>query len=106
MRTEIRAKSRQRQLLAGFRVSSPNNILGASAMRAKLILLMTTIFVGAAGSAAAADTPASHHTVIRHGLIYDGSGKQGYIGDVAIDGDKISYVGPHAPGKGRSEIDA
>ena len=48
----------------------------------------------------------SHDTIIRHGLIYDGSGKPPFPGDVAIDGDRIAYVGPHAPGKGRIEVDA
>ena len=49
--------------------------------------------------------PAVHDTIIRHGLIYDGSGKPPYPGDVAIDGDRIVYVGPHAPGKGRNEME-
>jgi N-acyl-D-amino-acid deacylase len=48
---------------------------------------------------------ALHDTIIRHGLIYDGSGTLPYLGDVAIDGDRIVYVGPHARGKGRNEID-
>src|SRR5260370_536464 len=47
-----------------------------------------------------------HESLIRHGLIYDGSGKPGFIGDIGIDGDRITYVGPHAPGKARAEIDA
>jgi len=46
-----------------------------------------------------------HELIIRNGLIYDGSGKAPYPGDVAIDGDRIAYVGPHAPGHGRTEID-
>ena len=61
-------------------------------MRTKLILLTALTAIGAAGLAQAADAPASHDTVIRHGLIYDGSGKPGYIGDVAIDGDKIEWL--------------
>ena len=27
-------------------------------------------------------------------------------GDVAVKGERIVYVGPHAPGRGRTEIDA
>ena len=34
--------------------------------------------------------------IFRGGLIYDGSGKPPYIGDVAVDGDRISAVGPTA----------
>ncbi len=56
--------------------------------------------------AAALPALAAPAAIIRNGLIYDGSGKPPFVGDVAIDKDRISYVGPHAPGKGRSEIDA
>jgi N-acyl-D-amino-acid deacylase len=44
--------------------------------------------------------------LIRDGTIYDGSGSQPYTGDVAIKGDKIVYVGPHAPGRAARTIDA
>ncbi len=49
---------------------------------------------------------AEHDVVIRHGTLYDGSGGAGGPGEVAIDGDRIVYVGPHAPGHGKLEIDA
>ncbi len=48
----------------------------------------------------------NHDTIIRHALIVDGSGARPFLGDVAIDGDRISYVGRHAPGSGSVEIDA
>jgi N-acyl-D-amino-acid deacylase len=38
-------------------------------------------------------------------MIYDGSGQKPYRGDVAIDGDRITYAGPHIADSGRSEID-
>jgi len=44
--------------------------------------------------------------ILRGGTIYDGSGEAGFIGDLAIKGDRIVYVGPGAPGKARREIDA
>ena len=44
--------------------------------------------------------------VVRGGTIYDGSGQPGYVGDVAVKGDRIAYVGPKAPGKALREIDA
>jgi N-acyl-D-amino-acid deacylase len=47
-----------------------------------------------------------YEVLIRGGLIYDGSGKVPYPGDVAFNGDRITYVGRHAPGRGRTEIDA
>ncbi|MGH8133245.1 MAG: N-acyl-D-amino-acid deacylase family protein, partial [Steroidobacteraceae bacterium] len=44
--------------------------------------------------------------VIRHAMIYDGSGAAPYAGELAIDGDRISYVGSRPAGKGRLEVDA
>jgi N-acyl-D-amino-acid deacylase len=66
------------------------------------------VFLSAALALPAIAAPAkiSHDAVIRNGLIYDGSGNAPYLGDIAIDKDRITYAGPHAPGKGRVEIDA
>jgi N-acyl-D-amino-acid deacylase len=47
-----------------------------------------------------------HSVVIRNGMIYDGSGGKPFPGDVAIDDDRIVYVGVHRPLRGRREIDA
>ncbi|HSH79387.1 MAG TPA: hypothetical protein VLA19_12765, partial [Herpetosiphonaceae bacterium] len=44
--------------------------------------------------------------VIRGGAIYDGSGGAPFIGDVAITGDTIAYVGPPTDARGGEEIDA
>jgi N-acyl-D-aspartate/D-glutamate deacylase len=46
-----------------------------------------------------------HDTVIRGGTIIDGTGKPGFTGDLALDGDKIAQVGGKA-GPGKREIDA
>ena len=46
-----------------------------------------------------------HDVVIRNGKIVDGSGAKPFIGDVAIDGGKISLVGTIV-GSGKKEIDA
>jgi N-acyl-D-amino-acid deacylase len=46
-----------------------------------------------------------HTTVIRGGTIVDGTGKPGFTGDVALDGDRIAQVGGKA-GPGKREIDA
>jgi N-acyl-D-amino-acid deacylase len=55
---------------------------------------------------AAAAAVRVYESVIENGLIYDGSGAKPFVGDVAIDGDRISYVGPHRALKGRTVIDA
>ena len=49
---------------------------------------------------------AIHDVVIRNGMIYDGSGRPPFAGDVAIDGDRIVYVGPHRALTARKSIDA
>jgi N-acyl-D-aspartate/D-glutamate deacylase len=46
-----------------------------------------------------------HDIVIRGGTILDGTGSDGFSGDVAIDGDKLTQVGGKA-GPGKREIDA
>jgi N-acyl-D-amino-acid deacylase len=47
-----------------------------------------------------------HDVVIRGGTIYDGSGDKPYAGEVAIDGDRITYVGTPRGLRGRTEIEA
>ncbi len=70
--------------------------------RSIALALAGTAFV----SISAAPPPASYSVLIRGGTIYDGSGGEPYTGDVALEGDKIVYVGPHAPGHAGQVIDA
>jgi N-acyl-D-amino-acid deacylase len=44
-----------------------------------------------------AAAPGGYDVLITGGSIYDGSGRAPYIGEVAIRGDRIVYVGEHAP---------
>jgi N-acyl-D-aspartate/D-glutamate deacylase len=46
-----------------------------------------------------------HDLTIRNGTIVDGTGGPAFQGDIAIDGNRITSVGPKAS-KGREEIDA
>lgn len=50
--------------------------------------------------------PTEYDLVIRGGTLYDGSGDPGYIGDLAIAGDRIAAMGDIADSIGRREIDA
>ena len=59
-----------------------------------------------AGSPALGAGGEPHDVVIRHAMIYDGSGAAPYAGELAIDGDRIAYVGPQSAGQGRLEVDA
>jgi len=55
---------------------------------------------------AACDREPDYDLLVRGGTVYDGTGSAGFAGEVAIQGDRIAYVGPKAPGKARREIDA
>ena len=44
--------------------------------------------------------------LIDNGTIYDGSGGASFVGDVAIKGDRIVYVGPQAPAAAKQTINA
>ena len=58
------------------------------------------------GILACARTTPPYDTVIRNGMVYDGTGAAPREADVAIKGDSIIAIGPKLPGKGTSEIDA
>lgn len=60
-----------------------------------------------AASACATTSGQQHYDVVIHGgAIYDGSDAKPFVGDVALTGDKIVYVGPAAPGTATHTIDA
>jgi N-acyl-D-aspartate/D-glutamate deacylase len=44
--------------------------------------------------------------VIRHGIVYDGTGAAGRVEDVAVTGDRIAARGDLSAARGRQEIDA
>jgi N-acyl-D-amino-acid deacylase len=72
--------------------------------RFTVLMGIAASLVLSAGNATSA--PPSHDVVIAGGMIYDGSGDAPYVGDIAIDGDRISYVGPHRPMTAKKIIDA
>ncbi len=65
---------------------------------AAVAVLLTTV--------AACGAPMEYDVVIRDGTIYDGSGAEPYVGDVAIQGDRIAAVGDLGRATGTTEIDA
>jgi N-acyl-D-amino-acid deacylase len=69
-------------------------------IRAALAVAIAGLF------ASSAAPPPAYSVMIRGGTIYDGSGGAPYVGDVAVRGDKIVYVGPHAPGRAARTVDA
>jgi len=70
----------------------------------RLQAALATLMVAALPAAALAAP--DYSVVIRGGTIFDGSGDQPVVGDVALKGDRIVYVGPKAPGEAEKVIDA
>jgi N-acyl-D-amino-acid deacylase len=63
--------------------------------------------LAAAAAFVTSAVPAADYSVlIRGGTIYDGSGGAPFVGDVALKGDRIVFVGPLAPGRAVRTIDA
>jgi len=67
--------------------------------------LMPVFILLASGLIAACAPPASHDVILRGGDIYDGSGGDPFVGDVAIDGDKIVALGDIGNATATVEID-
>jgi len=67
---------------------------------------MSWLMLWPALCAAAAGGAPLHDVVIRDATIYDGSGRKPYGGEIAVDGDRITYVGGGKAGRARTEIDA
>jgi N-acyl-D-amino-acid deacylase len=70
------------------------------------LLCVWAVCATASPAAAPAQPSASYDVLIRGGTIYDGSGGAPFQGDIAIGGDRIAYVGPHASMPGHTEINA
>jgi N-acyl-D-amino-acid deacylase len=69
----------------------------------KPIRLLGAVLAGALISSGSA---AEYDLLIRHGTLYDGSGKDPVIGDVAITGQNIVAVGKLDQARGKTELDA
>lgn len=75
-----------------------------SARRALRSLLLGAALVTVPALAAAANEPAD--VLIKGGTIYDGSDREPYVGDVALRGDRIVYVGKATKLTAKRMIDA
>src|SRR5213076_46557 len=72
-------------------------------MRTWLSCLFSTVIIGC-GRIAAADAP--FDIIIKGGTVYDGTGGEGHVGDVAIRDDRIAGVGDFAKASAKKTIDA
>src|SRR3954447_24815845 len=75
-------------------------------MRKAALIALVPLAVALSSAAAPKPRGPDYSVLIRGGTIYDGSGQPGYVGDVALKGDKIIYVGPHAPGRAARTVGA
>src|SRR5881396_1359123 len=66
----------------------------------------TSVLIGCMTFLTAGAKAAQFDLIIRNGTIYDGSGNPPYIGDVAINRDRITAVGKLDNARGKTEIDA
>jgi N-acyl-D-amino-acid deacylase len=71
----------------------------------QLSILIATLASTSPGVTATPHNSPIHDIVLRGGTIYDGSGNAPFPGEVAVDGDRIVYVGPARDLIGRREID-
>lgn len=70
------------------------------------VLLSIGLLLAATAGAKAADAPAKYDVIIRRGAIYDGGGEKSFVGDVAIQGDRIAKLGELGQATAEVEIDA
>lgn len=71
-----------------------------------LFRLLAASSLLAAGACATTSGQQHYDVVIHGGTIYDGSDAKPFVGDVALTGDRIVYVGPSAPGAASRTIEA
>jgi N-acyl-D-amino-acid deacylase len=74
-------------------------------VRAAIAIGISALLTATAASAQT-QNHSDYDVLIHGGTIYDGSGANPYVGDVAIKADKIVYVGPHARGIPARVVDA
>jgi N-acyl-D-amino-acid deacylase len=80
--------------------------MGGMPMRILGVLAGLLALNAAAALPAATPDGGGYDVLISGGTVYDGSGGAPFVGDLAIRGDRIAYVGPHAPGHARERVDA
>src|SRR5207247_2070710 len=75
---------------------------GAMSFMRELFWPLTLLALNYISTAMGAD----YDVVIRNGTIYDGSGKPGFKGTLAINGDAVAAVGELKEARGKVEINA
>ncbi len=73
-----------------------------SEIRGRFLFVFSVLFCTVLVSCSA---PPQYDLILRNGTIYDGSGSDPYVGDLAINGDAIAAVGLPGRARGLVEID-
>ena len=68
--------------------------------RLACVALLPALLVACAGL-----PPAEYDVILRGGTVYDGSGAEPFVGDLAIDGDSIAAIGDLGKAEAPVEID-
>ena len=79
-----------------------SRLSGEGPMKRSAALTIAVAGLLLSSAAPAPKAAPAYDLLIRGGTIYDGSGGAPFVGDVAIKGDRIVYVGPKAPGRRRA----
>src|SRR5581483_8786033 len=82
-----------------------NGVTAGGARRTVKPLLNALVLL-LASACAAPSAQRQHDVIIRHGTVYDGTGKPGVVADVAIDGDRIAAVGALDAARAVRDVDA
>jgi N-acyl-D-amino-acid deacylase len=85
-------------------MSDPRPVPGLAALA--LAIGCQAALAAAPPASAPSPPPPDYDVVIRGGSVYDGTGAAPFSGDVALRGDRIAYIGPHAPGRAAEEFSA
>ena len=71
-------------------------------MRLSFLLIASTALLIACRSS----QEKQYDTIIRNGMIYDGSGSEPFKGDIGINGDTIAFIGDLSKASAKNDIDA
>src|SRR3954471_5061124 len=75
-------------------------------MRLRLSIVLVLAACAKFGAVPSNGTISSYDTIIRHGTVYDGTGKPGIVTDVGLIGDSIAAIGDLSSAKTAHDIEA
>ena len=83
-----------------------NQLLLSKIHRGKALIVLATIIPLIVSGQNSSPTPQGFDVIIRGGTVYDGTGAEGRVADVAIRGDRVAGVGKFSAATAKNVIDA